>query len=204
MTNKLPTRSPERSRLWKWLRALSCYTTKHTLLNYIVFFKGRAQCIQHWCQRHSKTTWTRWGLQTLVYPSSMWCWIRCRSTPGSHEAEWKDQPGATGWGNTSHITRLLLPASMYYLVQCRCEISLPLISITRLLPPTIRYTRLTTLTRRLLYFINYHIQDCKTSRSTPRLYRFIAAHQGDIIGQGATYMDLVKALCLVLVISDNA
>jgi hypothetical protein len=71
------------------------------------------------------------------------------------------------------------------------EISLPLISIIRLLPPTIKYTRLTTHARGLLYFTNYHIHDYKTSRSTPRSYQFAAAHQGVFIGQGAVYMDLV-------------
>jgi hypothetical protein len=58
-TNKVATRSLERTRLWKRLRAPSCYTAEHTLLDYIVFFKGRVQCIQDWCQRHSKATWTR-------------------------------------------------------------------------------------------------------------------------------------------------
>jgi hypothetical protein len=80
---------------------------------------------------------------------------------------------------------------MDYPVQCRREISLPLISIRRLLPPTTRYTRLRTHAGGLLYFTNYHIHDYKTSRSTPRLYRFAAARQGVFIGQGATYMDLV-------------
>jgi hypothetical protein len=148
---------------------------EHTLLDYTIFFKGRAQCIQDWCQRHSEATWTRWGSQALVYLNMMWCWIRCRSAPDSRKVEWKDQPGGAGWGNMSHITRLLPPAITYYLVQCRCEISLPLISITRLLPPATRYTRLTTHARGLLYFTNYHIHDYKTSRSTPRLYRFVAA-----------------------------
>jgi hypothetical protein len=46
---------------------------------------------------------------------------------------------------------------MYYLVQCCGEISLPLISITRLLPLATRLTRLTTHARGLLYFTNYHI-----------------------------------------------
>jgi hypothetical protein len=84
----------------------------------------------------------------------MWSWIRRWSAPDSRKAVWKDQPGATGWWNTSHITRLLPHATMYYLVQCCCEINLPLISITRLLPSA---TRLTTHARGLLYFINYHI-----------------------------------------------
>jgi hypothetical protein len=45
---------------------------------------------------------------------------------------------------------------MYYLIQCCREISLPLISITKLLPLATRLTRLTTHVRGLLYFINYH------------------------------------------------
>jgi hypothetical protein len=69
---------------------------------------------------------------------------------------------------------------MDYLAQCRCEISLPLISITRLLPPTTRYTRLIIHARGLLYFTNYHIHDYKTSRSIPRPYRFATARQGGI------------------------
>jgi hypothetical protein len=121
----------------------------------------------------------------------MWCWIRCRSAPDSREAEWKDQPGVAGWGNASRITRLLPPTSTYYLIQCRYEISLPLISIIRLLPPTTRYTRLTTHVRGLLYFTNYYIHDYKTLRSTPRLYQFASARLGGFIGQGAAYMDLV-------------
>jgi hypothetical protein len=48
---------------------------------------------------------------------------------------------------------------MYYLVQCCCEISLPLISITRLLSSTTRLTRFITHTRGLPYFINYHTHD---------------------------------------------
>jgi hypothetical protein len=60
-----------------------------------------------------------------------------------------------GW-NSSHITRLHSPATTYYLVQCCCEISLPLISITRLLPLATRLTRLITHARGLLYFTNYH------------------------------------------------
>jgi hypothetical protein len=110
----------------------------------------------------------------------MWCWIRCRSAPDSHEVEWKNQPGAVGWENASHITRLLPLVSTYYLVQCRCEISLPLISIIRFFPPATRYTRPTTHARELLYFINYHIHEYKTSRFTPRLYRFAAARQEGI------------------------
>jgi hypothetical protein len=191
MTNKVATKSPERTRLWKWLRAPSCYMAEHTLLDYTIFFKRRAQCIQDWCQWHSKTTWTRWGSQASVYLSPMWCWIRCQSAPDSREVEWKDQSGVAEWGNVSHITRLLPPASTYYLIQCRCEISLSLISIIRLLPPTTRYIRLTTHVRGLLYFTNYHIYDYETLRSTLRLYRFAATRQGVFIGQGMAYMDLV-------------
>jgi hypothetical protein len=163
------TRSPKRTRLWKRLHALSCYTAEHTLLNYTVFFKGRVQCIQDWRQRHSKTTWIRWGSQGSIYPSPMWCWIRCRSAPDNREMEWNDLPRATGWGNASHITRLLPPASTYCLVQCRCEISLPLISITRLLPPATRYTRHITHVRRaaLLHKLSYSwLQDFKIYTKT--------------------------------------
>jgi hypothetical protein len=71
----------------------------------------------------------------------MWCWIRCWSTPDSHEAEWKDQPRAAGWGNVSHFTRLLPYARIDYPTQYRWEISQPLISIIRLLPSTISNTR---------------------------------------------------------------
>jgi hypothetical protein len=70
---------------------------------------------------------------------------------------WKDQLKAIGWWNVSHITRLLSPATTYYLVQCYYKISLPLISITRLLSSATKLTRLTTYVRGLLYFTNYHI-----------------------------------------------
>jgi hypothetical protein len=188
-TNKVSMRSPERTRLWKWLRTPSCYAAEHTLLDHTIFFKGKTQCIQDWCQWHSMTTWTRWGLQASVYPSTMWCWIKCRSAPDSHEIECKDQPGAARWGNTSRITRLLPPTSTYYLVQCRSEISPPLIPITRLLPSTTSNTRLLTHAGGLLYLTNYHIHGRKTTSSTPRLCRFAAARQGVFIGQGAVYME---------------
>jgi hypothetical protein len=177
-TNKVATKSTERTRLWKRLRAPSCYSAEHTLLDYTIFFKGGAQCIQDWCQRHNMTTWTRWGSQASVYLSPMWSWISCWSAPDSHKTEWNDQPGTAEWGNASHITRLLPPARMDYPAQCRREISLSIISITGLLSPTARYTRLTTHVRGLLYFTNYHIHDYKTSRSTPRPYWFAAARQG--------------------------
>jgi hypothetical protein len=90
--NKVATKSPERTRLWKWLRTPSCYMAEHTLLGYTVFFKGRAQCIQDGYQQHSGTTRTRWDSQASVYPSPMWCWIGYRSAPDSREVEWKDQP----------------------------------------------------------------------------------------------------------------
>jgi hypothetical protein len=156
--------------------APTCYSTEHTLPDYTVFFEGGAQCIQDWCQWYSMTTWIRWGWQASVYLSPMWSWITCWSALDSHKAEWKDQPRTARWGNTSHITRLLPVVRTYYLVQCCYEISLPLISITRLLPPTTRYTRLTTHAQGLLYFTNYYIHDYKTSRSTPRLYQFTTAH----------------------------
>jgi hypothetical protein len=130
--NKVAITSIERIQLWKWLRAPSCYSAEHTLLSYTVFFKG-ARCIQDWCQRHSMTTWIRWGSHASVYPSPMWSWIRCWSTPDSRKVEWKDQSRTDGWGNASYITRLLSPARMDYQTQCHHEISLPLISITRLL-----------------------------------------------------------------------
>jgi hypothetical protein len=56
MTNKVATRSPKRTWFWKRLHSPSCYTAEHTLIDYIVFFKGRVQCIQDWCQRHNKAT----------------------------------------------------------------------------------------------------------------------------------------------------
>jgi hypothetical protein len=82
----------------------------------------------------------------------MWSWIKRWSAPDSRKAVWKDQLEAIGWWNVSHITRLLPLATTYYLVQCCCEISLPLISITRLLFPATKLTRLTNLRSGLFYF----------------------------------------------------
>jgi hypothetical protein len=93
----------------------------------------------------------------------MWFWIRHWSAPDNHKAVWKDQLEATGWWNASHITRLLPHATTYYLVQCCREISLPLISIIRLLPSATKLARLTTHVRGLLYFTNYHIHDYGSS-----------------------------------------
>jgi hypothetical protein len=134
-------KEPSGIRSWKWLHAPRCYSAEHTLPDYTIFFKRRAQCIQDWCQWHSETTWTRGDSRASVYPSPMWCWIMCWSAPDSHEVEWKNQPGTSGWGNTSHITRLLPSARMDYPAQYRWEISLPLISITRLLQSTTSNTR---------------------------------------------------------------
>jgi hypothetical protein len=71
----------------------------------------------------------------------MWCWIMCWSVSDSRVAEWKNQPDTPGWGNASHIIRLLPSARMDYLAQYRWEISLPLISITKLFPSTTSNTR---------------------------------------------------------------
>jgi hypothetical protein len=131
--SKLATKSTSRTRLWKRPCAPSYNTAEDNQLGYTVVFKGRMQCIQDVYQQHSGTTRTRQGSQTSVYPSPMWSWIRRWFAPDSCKAVWKDQLEATGWWNESHVTRLLPPATMYYLVQCCHEISLPLISITRLL-----------------------------------------------------------------------
>jgi hypothetical protein len=87
----------------------------------------------------------------------MWSWIRHWYAPDSRKAVWKDQLEATGWWNACHITRLIPPVTTYYLVQCCRKISLPLISITRLLSSAIKLARLTTHAWGLLYFTNYHI-----------------------------------------------
>jgi hypothetical protein len=157
--SKAATKSPGRTQSWKWLRTPSHNTVEDNQLGYIVFIKWRTQCIQDGYQQHSGTTRTKWGSQTSVYPSPMWSWIRRWSTSDSRKAVWNDQLEATEWWNASHITRLLPPATTYYLVQCYREISLPLISITRLLSLATRLTKLTTHAQGLLYFINYHNHD---------------------------------------------
>jgi hypothetical protein len=117
----------------------------------------------------------------------MWSWIIRWFALNIHKTVWKDQPEATGWWNTSHITRLLPLATMYYLVQCYYEISLPLISIIRLLSFA---TRFTTYAWGLLYFTNYHIHGYggfglynkildESTHHTRRLF----------IGQRAAYID---------------
>jgi hypothetical protein len=155
-TSKVATKSPDRTRLWKWLCAPSHNTAEDNQLRYTVFFKERMQCIQDRYQQHSRRTQTRQGSQASVYPSPMWSWIRCGSALDSRNVVWKDQPRATEWWNESHITRFLPLATTYYLIQCCCKISLPLISFTRLLPLATRLTRLTTHARGLLYFTNNH------------------------------------------------
>jgi hypothetical protein len=76
---------------------------------------------------------------------------------------------------------------MYYLVQCCCKISLPLISITRLLPST---TRLTTHVRWLLYFTNYHIYDYGDFRLYNKTFDESKQHTRTIfIGQGVVHID---------------
>jgi hypothetical protein len=71
MTSNAATKSTERTRLWKRLRAPSHNTTEDNQLGYTVFFKGRTQCIQDGYQQHSGTTQTKQGSQTSVYPSPM-------------------------------------------------------------------------------------------------------------------------------------
>jgi len=111
----------------------------------------------------------------------MWCQIRCWSAPDSRKADEEDQPRTAGWGNVSHITRLPLTTATYFLVQCRCKISLPLIHITRLPPATTRYTRTTKYAQVLLYFTNYHIHDYGDFRTMQQDFRWIkTAHQEDI------------------------
>jgi hypothetical protein len=103
---------------------------------------------------------------------------------------WKDQLGATGWGNASHITRLLTPATTYYLVQCCCKISLPLISITKLLLSATRLTRFTTHARGLLYFTNYHIHSYGGFRLYNKILDESKQHTGKVfIGQRAVHID---------------
>jgi hypothetical protein len=58
-TSKVATKSPDRTGLWKRLRAPSHNTTEDNQLGYTIFFKGRTQCIQDGYQQHSGTTWTR-------------------------------------------------------------------------------------------------------------------------------------------------
>jgi hypothetical protein len=120
----------------------------------------------------------------------MWSWIRRWSAPDSRKTVWKKQPEATRWWNTSHITRLLPPTTTYYLVQCRCEISLPLISITRLLLSAIRLTRFTTHARGLLYFTNYHTHDYENFRLYNKTLDESKQHTRRIfIGQRAVHID---------------
>jgi hypothetical protein len=154
--SKAATKSTDKTRLWKRLRAPSNNMAEDNQLRYTVFFKGRMQCIQDGYEQHSGTIRTRRDSQTSVYLSPMWSCITRWFVPDSRKAMWKDQLKATGWWNVSHITRLLPPATTYYLVQCCRKISLPLFSIIRLLPLATRLTRLTTHARRLLYFTNYH------------------------------------------------
>ena len=121
------------------LRVPNCYLVEQTALGYTIFFKGRTQYIQGGSQQHGGTTWTKGSRLASVYPSSMWYRIRCWSAPDSLKTGGKDQPRTAGWRNISHITRLPTTTATYLLVQCRCKISLPLISITRLPLATTRY-----------------------------------------------------------------
>jgi hypothetical protein len=189
MTNKVATRNPIEIWLWKRLRAPSCYSAEQTLPGYTVFFKGRAQFIHDSCQRHSKTTWTRGGLQASVYPSTMWCWIMCWSAPDSRKVEWTNQPGTSVWGNASHIIRLLSSARMDYPAQYRWKISLPLISIIRLFPSTTSNTRFQLTPGGLLYLTNHHIHDYKLQALHQDFTGLQQLARRVFIDQGAVYID---------------
>jgi hypothetical protein len=120
----------------------------------------------------------------------MWSWIRRWFAPDSCKTVWKDQPGATGWWNESHIIRLLSPATTYYLVQCCRKISLPLISITRLLPLTTRLIRITTHVQGLLCFTNNHIHDYIGSELYNKTLDRSKQHTMRVfIGQRAVHID---------------
>jgi hypothetical protein len=120
----------------------------------------------------------------------MWYWIRRWSTPDSHKTVWKEQPEATEWWNTSYITRLLSPATTYYLVECCYEISIPLISITRFLPFATRLMRFTTHARGLLYFTNYHTYDYGNFRLYSKTLDESKQHTRRVfIGQIAVHID---------------
>jgi hypothetical protein len=71
MTSNAATKSIERTWLWKLLHAPSHNTAEDNQLGYTIFFKGRMQCIQDGYQQHSRTTQTKQGSQTSVYPSPM-------------------------------------------------------------------------------------------------------------------------------------
>jgi hypothetical protein len=77
-----------------------------------------------------------------------------------------------------------------HLVQCHCKTSLPLISITRLLPSVTRFTRFTTHARGLLYFTNYHIHDYGDFRLYNKTLDEVKQHTRRVfIGQGAVHID---------------
>jgi hypothetical protein len=117
----------------------------------------------------------------------MWSRIRRWFAPNSCKTVWKDQPGATGWWSASHITRLLPLATTYYLVQCCYKISLPLISIIRLLSFA---TRFTTHARGLLYFTNYHIHGYGGFGLYNKTFDESKHHTRRVfIGQRAAYID---------------
>jgi hypothetical protein len=83
--------------------------------------------------------------------------------------------------------RLLPLATTYYLVQCCCEISLPLISIIRLLSFA---TRFTTHARGLLYFTNYHIHGYGGFGLYNKTFDESKHHTRRVfIGQRAAYID---------------
>jgi hypothetical protein len=76
------------------------------------------------------------------------------------------------------------------LVQCCREISLPLISITRLPPLSTRLIRLTTHVQGLLYFINYHNHDYGGFGLYNKTLDEYKQHTRRVfIGQKATYID---------------
>jgi hypothetical protein len=79
---------------------------------------------------------------------------------------------------------------MYFLVQCCCKISLPLISIIRLLPSATRLTRFTTHAWGLLYFTNYHTHDYKNFRLYNKTLGESKQHTRRVfIGQRAVHID---------------
>jgi hypothetical protein len=60
MTNKVATRNPVEFGTGTTTCSKLLLDRTHSTRLYC-FFKRRAQCIQDWCQRHNRTTWTTWG-----------------------------------------------------------------------------------------------------------------------------------------------
>jgi hypothetical protein len=76
------------------------------------------------------------------------------------------------------------------MVQCCRKISLPLISITRLLSSDTKLARLTTHTKGLLYFTNYHIHGYGGFRLYNKTLDESKHHTRRVfIGQRAAYID---------------